>query len=275
MILLASGSQASADAGRGSISARKEAARRILSGTSASRAENDGGPNGGGQLSQQARQLLRRGAAYHRTGRLDESERLFREAIALDPRNADGYFNLGAMSEWRGDLVAALAHYRAAMNLAPEDAQIREAVSSVEARLARNIDVPESESETFSPFQHPQRAFSRGGDQANQDNFSELDGEQAASNTPILEQYNSSPPEMPVDGVFQLRSSQNSLVAGTTFRPDPAVNSGGLNPVSINVRQSRPRRASAAAFNTILNVGLSAALRGSGLHCPACRWLRF
>lgn len=51
---------------------------------------------------------------------LKEAERLFREALRLDPTLADAHNGLAQVAEARGDLQAAEAHYRRAYELARE-----------------------------------------------------------------------------------------------------------------------------------------------------------
>jgi tetratricopeptide (TPR) repeat protein len=48
-------------------------------------------------------------------GRLDEAERAYREAIAREPREALGHYNLGLLLEQRGDPGGAIASYRQAV----------------------------------------------------------------------------------------------------------------------------------------------------------------
>jgi len=63
---------------------------------------------------------------------------IFRHILEIDPRNADAFFNLGALSEQRHDLVSALGFYRDALNLRPDDTELQTAVASIQAQFARN-----------------------------------------------------------------------------------------------------------------------------------------
>lgn len=72
-------------------------------------------------------EYLRHGAKLHREGSTSISERFFNKAINLDPSNPDGYYNLGAMYESRGDRDLALAHYRMGLEVAPNDKDLQEA----------------------------------------------------------------------------------------------------------------------------------------------------
>lgn len=71
--------------------------------------------------------------AYH-NGKYPEAERLFKEVVRLDPRNADAHFNLGAIAEWRGDLTGAVRAYRTALALKPQDREIARAILEVEVK---------------------------------------------------------------------------------------------------------------------------------------------
>lgn len=82
-----------------------------------------------------AAHLLREGMEAHRKGEDARAEQLFKRVVLMEPRNPDGYFNLGALSEKKNDLAGALMSYRAALNLNPNDKELREAVDSVEGML--------------------------------------------------------------------------------------------------------------------------------------------
>ena len=62
---------------------------------------------------------LAQAVALHRAGRLDEAERLYREAVAADPRNGDALQFLGLIALARGDLAGAEAQIRAAIAVNP------------------------------------------------------------------------------------------------------------------------------------------------------------
>lgn len=83
----------------------------------------------------QAANLLREGMEAHRRGEDAKAEQLFKKVVLLEPRNPDGYFNLGALAEKKKDLAGALMSYRAALNLSPNDRELRDAVDSVESML--------------------------------------------------------------------------------------------------------------------------------------------
>lgn len=83
--------------------------------------------------------LLREGMEAHKRGEEAKAEQLFKKVVLLEPRNPDGYFNLGALAEKKNDLAGALMSYRAALNLSPDDRELREAVESVESQLGVEI----------------------------------------------------------------------------------------------------------------------------------------
>lgn len=83
----------------------------------------------------QAATLLKEGMEAHRRGEDIKAEQLFKKVVLLEPRNPDGYFNLGALAEKKKDLAGALMSYRAALNLSPNDRELKDAVDSVESML--------------------------------------------------------------------------------------------------------------------------------------------
>ncbi len=83
----------------------------------------------------QAAKLLKEGMEAHRRGEDAKAEQLFKRVVLLEPRNPDGYYNLGALAENKKDLAGALMSYRAALNLSPNDRELKEAVDSVESML--------------------------------------------------------------------------------------------------------------------------------------------
>ncbi len=247
-----------------------------------------------------SKRFLKEGARLHRIGEYADAERLFKQAVAMDPRNPDAFFNLGALAEGRGDLVDALTQYRAGLALMPQDKSLKEAVDSMESRLASGQGSVNAQinSESIgngydggaasgrtdigrwsSNFRHPPTMFSNPNPTAE---FSEppLLGVNAPE-TPQISQFSDPPPVLPAtsNGPFQLSSTQNAALAGV----------GGTNVGTYNVLNSSPpptlsvsqrsggggRRVAGATLNAALRVGVRAALSGTGLHCPACHFLRF
>ncbi len=67
--------------------------------------------------------LLQEGLSHHQAGRLDQAERLYRQALASDPRDANVHFLLGMIELARANLVAALEHIKTAIEFNPACAE--------------------------------------------------------------------------------------------------------------------------------------------------------
>lgn len=234
-----------------------------------------------------AHRFLREGARLHRMGEYAEAERLFREAVANDPRNPDGFFNLGALAEGRGDLIDALTQYHAGLSIKPNDPALKEAVESIEKRLAAGERTPaQVEDRRYGRFNYPETMFSNPNlntEFANQSQsptvgFSEppiLNVQ--TSNVPQLGTSYDPPPVLPVgnNGPFQLNSVQNTSVANnSSLNSNLNVNNSSAPLVTIR-QPGVGRRVGGSALSAILNIGMRSALSGTGLHCPACRLFRF
>lgn len=74
-------------------------------------------------------------------GDLDAATSEFARVIDAAPENLAAQRDLGELYLRRGDLSAALLRYRVASELAPQDAELREAVTGLERRLGGR-DVP-------------------------------------------------------------------------------------------------------------------------------------
>lgn len=208
---------------------------------------------------QKANDLLRQGTLHHNNGYLAEAEQCFRQALILDPRNANGYFNLGAIAESRGDLITALGHYRAGLNVSPGDKEISDAITSVESQL-KQVSNSDSSSTRLA---RSTAAFSQ---------------PVSANAPPLLSSSDSAPPVAPARSMhvpppsskqFQLKSSTSRTTGG-------AQAAAPANPPVGSVTQpSRKKAIAKAALGAAVSIGLSTALRSSGLHCPVCRVVRF
>ncbi len=193
-------------------------------------------------------EILRYGTRKHAQGNLAEAEAAFKHVLSRDPQNVDAFFDLGALAEQRGDLFTALSDYRAALALHPGDAQIKEAVASVEAAIK----------------QGPAFAF-----------------DQPRSVLPAASDSRLSTEPYQQDGVFQLSSSQADLLAGASgnapanlnipVAPSPVIPVSTPPVVGVAAGPSPFR----SAANGILNTGLNLGLRAAGLHCPICHMVRF
>ncbi|MDZ4836927.1 MAG: tetratricopeptide repeat protein [Candidatus Melainabacteria bacterium] len=227
-----------------------------------------------------AHRYLREGARLHRIGEYAEAERLFREAVANDPRNPDGFFNLGALAEGRGDLIDALTQYHAGLSIKPNDPALKEAVDSIEKRLAAGERAPSHvENQRYASFKYPQTMFSN----PNPTMVFEQQTPLLSVQPPEVPQLTPSmdpAPVLPVsnNGPFQLNSTQNANLGnnGSYGSLNSNLNANSSQPPVVGVRQpSTARRVGGSAFSAILNIGMRSALSGTGLHCPACRLLRF
>ncbi|MBZ0189231.1 MAG: hypothetical protein K8F91_23505 [Candidatus Obscuribacterales bacterium] len=95
--------------------------------------------------SEKAFVLLQEGAKLHADGDIAGAEQRFADAVALDKQSVDGFYNLGAIAETRGDLRVALGHYQSGLKIKPLDTGLKEAVDTVSRKIAMKPAV-----ETFS-----------------------------------------------------------------------------------------------------------------------------
>ncbi len=209
----------------------------------------------GNASSQRAKELLEAGAKLHRSGHRDQAEQLFKQAIAVDPCNAaDGFFNLGAIAEGRGDIVAALGHYRAGLAMRSDDKELKEAVVAMETKLSSSPDA----------FVHPPRAFTAPIGSPEIPVLS-VETPEFTPQDAYLPPYQSAPVAQQNGAPFQLHSSMNT---GFTPHVNPP-----LLPQAGQFGQNPPKQAGASAgaavMRAVLRVGANAAL-GGGLHCPRC-----
>lgn len=82
------------------------------------------------------KQMLRDALQKHSQGDVNGAKQLFKKVLSVDPRNADANYNLGAMAEDAGDLNAAQNFYKAASLANPGDGDVRDALNSVNQKLA-------------------------------------------------------------------------------------------------------------------------------------------
>lgn len=91
-----------------------------------------------------AEELLRRGVARHREGRMEEAESLYRRALKLRPNHPDAENLLAVCALQRQDAAAALAHSERALAAAPEHPLFlsnRGAALALAGRLAEAVEV--------------------------------------------------------------------------------------------------------------------------------------
>lgn len=86
---------------------------------------------------ERTKELLRQAMISHAQGDLAGAGRIFEQVLTSDKNNTDANYNLGAMAEERGNLDSAMEFYRKAAFSAPEDVDIRKALTAVERKLAK------------------------------------------------------------------------------------------------------------------------------------------
>lgn len=87
---------------------------------------------------------IRLGMQHHNSGNLVAAKAAFRRALRFDPKNVNAHFNMGVICEETGDLPRALAHYQAAAEHAPKDAEIQDAVLSLQKKLGNTAGAASS-----------------------------------------------------------------------------------------------------------------------------------
>ena len=78
------------------------------------------------------------GGALLATGRVEESIRELRRAAELDPRSLNAHYNLGRALSARGRVGEAAAAFEQALRIAPEDPDVLQALSELNAGRLRN-----------------------------------------------------------------------------------------------------------------------------------------
>lgn len=79
--------------------------------------------------------LLKQALAKHGQGDMRGAEGIFKQVLAIDSRNVDANFNLGAIAEDRGDLQAASRYYGIAAASNPGDTDLSDALNSVQDKM--------------------------------------------------------------------------------------------------------------------------------------------
>ena len=270
----------------------------IIAGGSKPAGSTMAGAKSGGQPTP-AQILLKQGMAAHRSGNHQFAEDRFKRALALDPGNADAFFNLGALAETRGDLLGALTNYRAALGINPLDRQLQDAVHSLEQQIAGHRDTVGSA--------NPQQINSVSGKPANFPSGStaptaggqpktSVNGAFTAANAPVFNLANVAQDPAPTStspGVFNLQTSSygtglynQTPVYGVNQSLPPVFGVNQQAPPIYNVAQMPPPivpvggvphcpicqpqpPAPRGLIGTFLSIGGGMAL--GPLHCPICR----
>jgi tetratricopeptide (TPR) repeat protein len=79
--------------------------------------------------------LMDKAMKAYQTGNNIEAARLFNQVTIIDNQNADAHFNLGVLAERNGNLPQALARYKAALALNPQEGEYQSAVEATERNL--------------------------------------------------------------------------------------------------------------------------------------------
>ena len=94
--------------------------------------------------------LLRQAMQYYSQGKIADAERLYEQVLAIDFRNADANYNLGAIAESKKDFNSARRYYTAALRANPGDYDIQDALKAIQQNLrnempagASRLDAPD------------------------------------------------------------------------------------------------------------------------------------
>ncbi len=85
--------------------------------------------------SDRTKSMLHDALKLYSQGDAQAAKAAFERVLVIDPKNADAYFNLGAIAEGQGDLHTALDEYQRASYSSPDDSEIRSAITSVQGKL--------------------------------------------------------------------------------------------------------------------------------------------
>lgn len=97
-------------------------------------------PNAPASDAKQARinNSLQQAMQLYNDGQISQAEVMFKKVLSLDSRNADANYNLGAIAESRSDWEEALHYYQTALRSNPGDEDIKNAIASMQSKLASN-----------------------------------------------------------------------------------------------------------------------------------------
>ena len=79
--------------------------------------------------------MLRQAMQLYSQNKIAEAEKLYRSVLAIDFRNTDANYNLGAIAESKGDLTSAQRFYSTAAKTSPSDLDIQDALAAVNSKL--------------------------------------------------------------------------------------------------------------------------------------------
>src|SRR6202021_3213177 len=75
--------------------------------------------------------LYVRGKIEEKQGKFDEAVASFRETTLINPQESDAYFEIGVIYQQRKDLPRAMAAYKKAVEISPQDPDYRRALASI------------------------------------------------------------------------------------------------------------------------------------------------
>lgn len=220
--------------------------------------------------------LLKSGMAAHRGGQIQVAEGHFKAAIALDPRCADAFYNLGSIAEGRGDMLSALTNYRAALGINPLDKELQTAVKSVEDEVSKSHATASGAVKNQPGKTAGNNASSGSIMPPTAPPFYRFNGTQ---NVPYqgAPPYSGYAPTSADNKLFNLQTAQNNAlmqtqggyppVANVSQPAIPVYNVSQQQAPTLNVNQPKQPSKNSSGMNTLVNV----LMQGSGLHCPICR----
>ena len=77
------------------------------------------------------------GKLLEKQGKWDEAMAAFQKTTLVNPNESDAYFEIGAIYEQHGEKAKAIAAYKRAVELSPDDPDYRRALHAATAGPAR------------------------------------------------------------------------------------------------------------------------------------------
>ncbi|MBX9722980.1 MAG: tetratricopeptide repeat protein, partial [Candidatus Obscuribacterales bacterium] len=84
--------------------------------------------------------MMKTAMDFYSDGKVQQAEKAFRKVLKQYPDCVDAYYNLGSISEHKGDKQAAIDYYSKALNLSPNDKQLQEAISQLGGKNRPDIN---------------------------------------------------------------------------------------------------------------------------------------
>ena len=197
----------------------------------------------------QVQNLLQLGMTAHRSGQTQVAEGHFKNALAVEPRCADAFYNLGSIAEGRGDFLSALTNYRAALGINPLDKELQNAVKSVEEEVAKSNGHLKPSSVPIAPSRP-----------------------RSTKGKPPSSGYTPYTPQSTSNQAFSLQTAQNNALMQTQGNYPPVLNVNQQPMPVYNVSQQPPPVANITptpSHSTSGSLNFLQAL--PALHCPICR----